>query len=88
MYTEWWIGPYKSGEPVTVSHIWGDEAGYLITSILIDEYDFKSDWATYFVTMSRDKAISFNNNINWLFESFSNAFPILRHLLRLTFLEV
>jgi hypothetical protein len=83
------IGPFPSGEEITYKHTWTTKTAYLINVVAEDEYDFRSAWTKLDVTMPKDKSISFNtNNIDWIFERFSNAFPIMKHLLKLTFLEV
>ncbi len=40
------VGPYNSGEEVTVSHIWNEKGSYEIKVKAIDEYGAQSDWAT------------------------------------------
>jgi hypothetical protein len=63
-YIEWgdgniedWIGPYSSGEEITISHTWEDKGTYTIRSKSKDVNDFESDWAELSVTMSRHRAI-------------------------------
>ncbi len=78
------MGPYASGEEVTVSHIWTEQDTYTIKVKAKDTYDAESDWATLEVSMPMNKPFNFNFNlISWLFERFPYAFPILRHMLGL-----
>jgi C1A family cysteine protease len=82
---DYWIGPYSSGETVTVNHTWNDKSTFTISVKAKDEYDFKSAWATFEVSMTKNKPFDHNFSIiDWLFERFPNAFPILKHLQRLT----
>jgi PKD repeat protein len=84
-----WIGPFSSGKDISLSHTWIDKAAYYIHVKAKDRFDFESDWETLSVTMPKNKSNNFNlETLNWIFEHFSNTFPILKHLLRLTFLEV
>jgi len=84
MYPEW-IGPFKSGEKITFNHTWINKAKYHLTVKAKDIYDFKSDWATFNVTMPKSKFFNLNFDIiTRLFERFTTAFNILNQLLRLT----
>jgi len=42
-----WIGPYKSGEKVTVSHTWNEKGSYTIRVKAKDIYDTESDWCLF-----------------------------------------
>ena len=84
MYPEW-IGPFPSGEIITLNHTWIDKANFHLVVKTKDSYGFKSDCATFNVTMPKSKPFNLNFNIiSWLFERFPNVFPILKQLLRLT----
>jgi len=57
-YVDWgdgtdsgWIGPYNSGEPITISHTWDDEGSFSITAKAKDTDDYESDWGILPVTM-------------------------------------
>ena len=79
-----WIGPYESGEVVTVNHSWEEKDTYNITAQAKDIHGFKSDWASLEVTMPKNKPYIFNFPLlSWLFERFPNAFPVLRYLVGL-----
>ncbi|MCK4364638.1 MAG: PKD domain-containing protein, partial [Thermoplasmatales archaeon] len=46
---EEWIGPYPSGEEITVSHTWTAADEYEIRSKAKDTYDAESEWSDLFV---------------------------------------
>jgi len=57
-YIEWgddeiedWIGPYESGEELTISHTWAEQGVFTIRAKAKDIYDAESDWGTLEVTM-------------------------------------
>jgi len=57
-YIEWgddeiedWIGPYESGEEVTISHTWAEQGAFTIRAKAKDIYDAESDWGTLEVEM-------------------------------------
>ena len=80
-----WIGPFPSRKEISLSHTWIDKAAYYIHVKAKDRFDFESDWETHSVTMPKNKSNNFNlETLNWIFERFSNTFPILKNLLRLT----
>ena len=82
--TSGWMGPYPSGEEQVFSHTWDEQGDFTIKVKAKDIYDAESDWATLEVIMPMNKPFNFNFNlIEWLFERFPNAFPILRHMLGL-----
>ena len=78
-----WIGPYVSGEIVEATHSWSEQDNYEIKTIAQDINGTKSVWSDPLpIEMPKNKA--FNSNfilLEWLFERFPNAFPILRFLL-------
>ena len=77
---EEWIGPYKSGEVVTIGHTWAEKGTYEIKAKVKDTSDVESDWGTLEVIMPKTKMID-NSFIQLLLEKFPNAFPVLRYLL-------
>ncbi len=82
--TSGWMGPYPSGEEQVFSHTWDEQGDFTIKVKAKDTYDAESDWATLEVSMPMNKPFNFNFNlIEWLFERFPNAFPILRYVLGL-----
>jgi hypothetical protein len=88
-YIEWgdgtsggWYGPYDSGDPQNVGHVWNAEDTYTIRCKARDEYYQESDWGEFTVTIPRNKAINFNF-LEWLFVRFPSTFPILRNILKI-----
>jgi hypothetical protein len=76
-----WIGPFQSGEKVTLEKNWTEKGNYTVRVKASDRYEEKSDWATLKVTMP----ISYDQPVLWFLEQllqrFPHAFPILRYLL-------
>jgi len=54
-----WIGPYSSGDDITLSHSWNTIRTYTISAKTMDEHDLESDWSTLQVTMPKQKSSSF-----------------------------
>lgn len=79
-YTNW-IGPFQSGEPVSVNHSWSKWGRYTIQARARDSDNLWGPWGTLEVTMPKNKGV-FNDHsiLSWLFERFPHAFPILRYL--------
>ncbi len=77
-----WIGPYESGTQVAFKYSWQEKGTYSVSVQAKDENEAESAWGSLEVTMPKSKVFGFNFYIlNWLFERFPNAFPILRYLL-------
>jgi pyrrolidone-carboxylate peptidase len=77
-----WIGPYTSGQTVSVPHSWDSDGTFNVKVKAKDSLTGKeSDWATLTVKMPYlyDKPIQ--QFLNLLFERFPNAFPLLRQLI-------
>ena len=74
-----WVGPYNSGQQVTLSHTWFREDTFTIKAKAKDPYNTESDWGTLDVTMPRNKVLH-NSLFLRLCEQFLNAFPILRYI--------
>jgi hypothetical protein len=47
-----WIGPYPSGQEVTIEKIWEEKGNYTIRVKARDTYDAKSEWGTLVVSMA------------------------------------
>jgi len=73
-----WIGPYNSGQQITLSHTWYREDTFTIKAKVKDPYNDESDWGTLDVTMPRNKVLH-NSMFLRLHEIFQNDFPILRY---------
>jgi outer membrane protein assembly factor BamB len=76
-----WIGPYSSGESITVNHSWSDKGNYTIKARAKDIDNLWGPWGELEVTMPYTYEPPQFPFIQWLFERFPNAFPILRYLL-------
>jgi len=74
-----WIGPYPSGEEVTVKHTWEAQGTYTIKAKAKDIWGAESPWATKQIPISKNKIINepFLNFLN----NHLNLFPILRFLI-------
>jgi hypothetical protein len=71
----------KSGEEINVSHTWKTKGTYSVKVKAIDEYYAESDWATLTVTMPYSYHNPILQFLEWLFQRFPQAFPILRQML-------
>jgi hypothetical protein len=82
--TEKWIGPYNSGETVTVGHTWSKKGTFLIKAKAMDEDGGVSFWEDFEVTMPRSKNIEnciTPRFLEWLLETF----PLINSLIKLIF---
>ena len=52
--SEEWIGPYSSGEQISISHIWDEEKSFEVEVRAKDIFDLKSDWASLRVVMPKN----------------------------------
>ena len=71
-----WIGPYESGEEVTMSHIFDTNGIYNISAQAKDFYGNNSEWAELTVKIPRQKALNYN-----ILELLLERFPFIRKLL-------
>ena len=77
-----WMGPYASGEEVTVSHIFQTPGDFTIGAKAKDIYDAEGNWGYLDVAMPKNKAMTNTFFLRFL-QQFPNAFPVLRLLLGL-----
>jgi parallel beta-helix repeat protein len=77
-----WIGPYQTGKIIIKSHNWSKKGIYMIKAKAKDIYGNESDWGTLSVTMPFVYDFSHLRFLDWLFERFPNAFPIIRFVIR------
>ena len=77
-----WIGPYESGEQVTLTNIWDTDGDYVVRVKTKDNYDAKSDWATLEVTVPKNKPYP-NTPFQDFLDQHPRLFPILKQLLGL-----
>lgn len=62
-----WIGPFESGEVVSMNHTFTSKGTFTITSQAKDVYGAEGDWGTLEVTIPRNRAIS-NPLVLWFLE--------------------
>lgn len=75
--TQDWIGPYESGEKVSIRHIWANKGNYEIKAKAKDEYGAESNWETFNVAIKRSRSM------NYFFLRFLDHFLILKQILNL-----
>jgi len=73
--TEGWLGPYSSGEEITVEHTWEEQGTYTVRVKAKDSDE--SEWGTLTVRMPKIKQIS----LLLFLESLIERFPILKLLI-------
>lgn len=75
-----WIGPFQSGEKVTMNYSWSSSGNYMIKATAKDIYDEEGPVGTLKVTMPRSKLTNLYL-LGWMIEQFLNLFPMLRFIL-------
>ena len=73
-----WFGPFNSSIEISINYSWNEKGTYIINAKAKDVYGNESNWATFTVTIPRDRTI-INSRLNQLLE----RFPILKKLLSL-----
>jgi PKD repeat protein len=76
-----WLGPYHSGQTVTLQKNWTEKANYTIRAKAMDPYGAKSDWATLHVTLDASTPFPIPRFWDQLFQRFPHAFLLLRHFM-------
>ncbi len=77
-----WIGPYTSGEQISLTHIWTKNTNSEIKVKTKDPYGEESDLATLKINMPKTYNFNYNFNLlNRFIERFLSAFPLLKNLL-------
>jgi hypothetical protein len=56
--TEEWLGPYGSGEEITINHTWHEKGDYTIRAKAKDEHDLESYWGVLLINMPKNKHLS------------------------------
>ena len=77
-----WTEYGDSGEEIKLKHTWKEKGTYTIRARAKDINDLKSDWGTLTVTMPRNRLLT-SPLFMRLLQRFPNAFPILRHILKM-----
>ena len=80
---EEWIGPYTSGEEITVSHCWQEEGTYIIFAKVRDVYGDVSDSGSLEVTIPKSRTAINNLFLLRLLQNFPKIFSILKTLIKL-----
>jgi len=77
------IGPYQSGEIITLNHTWIEEDNYTISAFAMDELYAVSDISYLEVTMPINQPIQYYvfPLLQKILDMFPNAFPVLRQIL-------
>ena len=76
-----WLGPYNSGVSSQAVHTWEVEDTYEIRVMVKDEHGGESDWSDPVPITIPCSYNSLHQFLEWLFQRFPNAFPLLRHLM-------
>ena len=66
---EEWIGPFASGEEITVKHIWVSIGNFNVKVQVKDPFNQESDWGTLNVKMPRNRVLPFTL-LHYIFDSF------------------
>lgn len=85
-YVDWgdenntgWLGPYLSGEEISLNHIWIEKGTYVIKAKAKDIFDEESNWTNYEITMPRNR-LFFNKIPVKLLTKLQEIFLILKFL--------
>ena len=80
-----WLGPYSSGEQITLSHSWNKKGEYWIKAWAKDIYESSSNQGMFKITILTNKAKTATKYISPLFieflENLINRFPLIGYLL-------
>ncbi len=77
-----WLGPYNSGATINTIHKWTVKGSYSIKVKAKDIHGKESSWSDPLpITMPYTYKPPLIQFLDWLFQRFPHAFPILRHLL-------
>jgi hypothetical protein len=74
-----WIGPYKSGEEITMNNTWANKGDYSISVKARDTSDAESDWGTLEVHMPKTSVKTFLNIPETLLDKLRESFLFLHH---------
>ena len=80
-FVEDWIGPYPSGETVTVSHTWEFKGTYKVEARAKNSDNLWGPYGILEVTMPLSYEPPHFRFFDWLLERFPHAFPVIRFLL-------
>jgi predicted acyl esterase len=77
-----WLGPYNSGEEITLTHTWHSEAKFTIKAKAMDINEDESEWSYHQFSTPKFKG-SNNSILLWLSERFPILFAVLQQILSL-----
>lgn len=80
-----WIGPYNSGEVVTLTHTWNSKEIFTIKAIAKDSSDIVSEWGTLTVSTPRNRLV-LQPHFEFL-QRLIDHFPILQYFFKLPLFE-
>ena len=78
---EEWIGPYTSGEEITLSHCWETEGTYIIVAKVRDVYGDVSESKSLEITIPRNRATIINSFLLNFLNNFPRLFSIFKNIL-------
>ncbi|MDD3493774.1 MAG: DNRLRE domain-containing protein [Candidatus Thermoplasmatota archaeon] len=61
-----WLGPYPSGEAITLEHAWDTRGTYTISAQARDAHGAESDWGTLEVSMPLTRCTLLGSILKWL----------------------
>jgi len=77
-----WIGPYTSGNTISVTNTWFTEGTYEIKVKAKDIHGKQSEWSeSLTISMPRNKAINHHKILEKIWERFPNIFPLLKQII-------
>ncbi len=77
-----WLGPYNSGDNCQGNHTWATKGSYNVKVKAKDTFGAESAWSDPLpITMPYIVKPIWQQFLDWLFQRFPNAFPLLRQLL-------
>ena len=76
-----WLGPFTSGATINTTHKWTVEGSYSIKVKAKDSFGAESPWSDPLPITMPYSYKPMHQFLEWLFQRFPNAFPILRQLM-------
>jgi C1A family cysteine protease len=76
--TDGWLGPFDSGEEITITHTYISQGSYELKVKAKNQYDAESPWASFDVTMPRNRKIQLFSLLLKIFEQN----PLMQNLLK------
>ena len=70
-----WLGPYSSGQQITITHTWDEAKVFIIKAKAKDVFNAESDCATFKVNLPKNRVLN-----NLLFLKILEKFPLLQRL--------